>query len=137
MNKFLSFLLFTLLLLNLYGVTHAAVDCSRGVEDPNVSSLICPIMRVVNIVAYVVGTVFIIMILWGAFKLSLAWGDPKSYASAISTWYWVVIGFGVVVGFYAFANIVATVFGMQLPNPVETFQINVCNFLRNAGINSC
>ena len=114
--------------------TANAITCSNNLENPSVSQILCPIIRVVNILAYAVGAIFIIVLIWGAFKLAMAQGDPKAYSSAINTWYWLVIGAFVVVGYYAFTTILSKAFGFQMVNPLDDFEANLCNFLRNVGI---
>lgn len=112
--------------------TAHAIDCSGSLDNPTIDQLMCPIIRVVNILAYAVGAIFIIVLIWGAFKLAMAQGDPKAYASAINTWYWLVVGAFVVVGYFAFTTVLSKAFGFQMVNPLDTFQANIRNFLCNA-----
>ena len=93
-------------------------------ENPSPLAIVCPVIRVLNVMVLSVGAVFVFMVLYGAIKLSLSLGDPKGYEGAHQTWVWAVIGLGVIVGFYAILLIMDNIFGLGIltgANPTGIF----------------
>lgn len=114
-------LIYTILLSNLYftfGQALPASTCSLGTDDaPDVTAIACVLGRVITILLYVGGALFIAMVAYGAIKLAMASGDPKGYEGAKATWTYAVIGVGVVVGSAAIFSIVGKLFGITFLDP--------------------
>lgn len=89
----------------------------RGVGAPDPRALVCIVSRVINIFIGMAAVAFIYMILYGAFKLSMSQGDPKGYAGAQNTWFYALIGFLIVAGFFSVYLILANILGLPTPNP--------------------
>lgn len=134
---------FTLNLNNAY----AAVDCNAsgsliGDEPPSLEMLVCPIVRVFNMIILLVGVVLIIMIIYGAIKLALSLGDPKGLESAKATWVHAGIGLGIVLGFWGILTILMNRFGITnatrgFTSPMDPFNKagdGITNLLEAIGI---
>jgi uncharacterized membrane protein YedE/YeeE len=108
--------------------TFAQVDCDTSTWDdygPQLFQIICPIARVVNILLFAVGAVVVIMLVIGALKMALAFGDPKGLKGAITTWQYVAIGGAIVVGVFAIVYVISNLFGVDLR------PYNLTNFIAN------
>jgi hypothetical protein len=91
-----------------------AQGCSLGGDGaPDPSSIACILSNIISIAIGVAGAIFVAMIAYGAIKLSMALGDPKGYAGAISTWQYALIGVGAVVGVYGILSIVGKLVGVD------------------------
>ncbi|MFC1722029.1 pilin [Patescibacteria group bacterium] len=122
--------LFTLpLVLSLFlsGFAYAQLDCNidydpscNPLTDPNCSpsprpsQMLCPFIRIINVMLFFGGVVFAVIIGWGAIKLATAWGDPKGLDSAKKTWTYALIGLFVVVGAVSIMTIISNTFGLGI-----------------------
>jgi hypothetical protein len=93
----------------------SSADAAIGAPDPR--AMVCIIARVINVFVGVGAVAFVYMILFGAFKLSMAQGDPKGYIGAQNTWFYALIGFLIVVGFFSVYLILANTLGLPTPGP--------------------
>lgn len=116
-------LLFTL---SVYSQPVMAIDCSdiitgtsEGADPPTLAQIVCPFARVLNIAILAAGAVFVLMLLYGGIKLTLALGDPKGYEGAKNTMTWALLGFLVIIGAVAILFIATRLFGIQfdITNP--------------------
>lgn len=123
MKYFIFLSILTAALLLTPQTASAAVDCSNltSGDAPTPVQIVCPLLRVVNFMVLVVGAVFVIMILYGAIKLSMALGDPKGLEGARQTWTWTIVGGLIVLGFFAIFTIVVGIFGSSQFPTFNTF----------------
>lgn len=100
-----------------------AYDCSSlpsDLEDaPNIASIVCILGRVFNLAILVVGGILVFMIGYGIWKSSMALGDPKALASAKQTWTYAIIGFFIVVAFFAIFGIILQLLGLPVLTPAD------------------
>lgn len=100
---------------NTYAINY---DCSQltseiaSGEAPSPLAMVCIAARVLNIIVLVVGIALVVMILWGALKMSTALGDPKGVKGGHDTWTYAAIGAGIVVGVFAIYSIIAQILGL-------------------------
>ncbi len=121
-KKFYSqLIIFSFLMVNVvftYGQALGNSPCSLGTDDaPTVGSVACLMGRVITILMYLAGAVFIGMIAYGAIKLAMANGDPKGYEGAKNTWTYAIIGVGVITGVFGIFSIVGKLFGINFLDP--------------------
>jgi hypothetical protein len=86
-----------------------AIALSNG--DPR--AIGCIITRGLNILLLAVGVVFVIMLLYGSFKASMALGDPKGLTAAKDTWLNAIIGLLVVIFAFAVFAVITSIFGIS------------------------
>jgi len=86
-----------------------------GAPDPR--AVVCIIARVINVFVGMGAVAFVYMILFGALKLSMSQGDPKGYIGAQNTWFYALIGFLIVAGFFSVYVIIANTLGLPVPGP--------------------
>jgi uncharacterized protein YhhL (DUF1145 family) len=98
--------------------------------------VVCPFARLLNVALYSAGIVFVIMLVYGGIKLSMAQGDPKAMQAVKGTWTWAVIGFGVVIGFIALLSIATGLFGISFDilNPFGYVADGINQFLCAIGV---
>jgi hypothetical protein len=132
-------LIFSMLMSNLYFSFAQALPaggCNLGTDDaPNPSSIACILGRVITIMLYVAGAIFVAMVAYGAIKLAMASGDPKGYEGARLTWTYAIMGVGVVLGFGAIFSIVGKLFGIQFLDPnsmVSALEAGINDFFQLA-----
>ncbi len=96
------------------------------------------IFRGLNLLVYMSGAVFLIMLFVSGYKYSLSQGDPKGLQGAKDTLTLAVVGFIIVIGVFVFIRILIGAFGLNialldpataLRNAVTQFvtMINDCN----------
>ena len=117
-QKFKIFLLALIVTANTH-VSFAAANCADIKDPPLPEQIVCPFIGIINITIGLVGAMIVVMCVYGGIKLSLSLGDPKGYAGAQNTWFWAVVGGGVVVLFYSGIVITAGFFGIKVPGPAE------------------
>ena len=102
---------------------HAGYCDDIDLDNPNPVHLICPIVRFVNVFLMFGGVVLLIMIVWGAIKLSMSFGDAKGLAGAQLSWTWMVVGFFILVGFFLVYVIIVNLLGIKgFATPDAIFQ---------------
>lgn len=120
--KVLPTILVFFLLFNVVGNVNTAhaffsSDCnvgSAGSGAPYPGDIICPLIRIVNLLILVAGVGLAVFIGYGAIKLSASTGDPKAYEASLRTFWFAIIGFFVVVGSFALLFILDTTLGLGL-----------------------
>jgi hypothetical protein len=95
-----------------YSCADLSADLSSG-EAPSPLGIVCVIGNVIKVVVVVVGLIFVAVTSYGAYKLSMALGDPKAMQGAQQTWTYAVMGVLIVLGFFAAFVVIANVFGIK------------------------
>lgn len=95
-----------------------AMDCSQNFIDStteytSITALLCPVLRIVNILLYSAGAVFAIYVIYSGVKLSLAWGDSKGFDGAKWSLTYAVLGFVVILGFFTIYQVVLTTLNIE------------------------
>jgi hypothetical protein len=116
-----SFIFLIIMILGaVYSQPVAALDCTTPLTGgeasagpPTLAQVLCPIIRVVNIAILGAGAIFVLMLLYGGVKLTLALGDPKGFEGAKNTITWAVIGFLIIIGVISILFIASRLFGIQ------------------------
>lgn len=104
------------------------VGGNASIDATNLSSIGSILARVVNLAAWGVGGVFIIMILVTAIKYAMAQGDPKGLEGAKNTLTYAIFGFLVAIGFFAISSIVTRALGIDqnlITSPGEAVRTNI------------
>ncbi|OGC50180.1 hypothetical protein A3A69_01025 [candidate division WWE3 bacterium RIFCSPLOWO2_01_FULL_37_15] len=127
LNKKLISLIILITTLFFYNVAFA-LDCDIPVtgEDaaaPNITQIVCPFARILNLMVLVVGVVFVIMGLYGAIKIATSWGDPKGLQLSQQTWTHAIAGLAIVLGFFAIILIILNILGItDYQSPGDAFE---------------
>lgn len=79
---------------------------------PHPRHIICPLIRIVNLLLLVSGVGLAVFIGYGAIKLSASLGDPKAFEGALRTFLFAIIGFFVIVGSFALLFILDRTLGL-------------------------
>lgn len=85
-------------------------------EDPTIEDVVPLFSNVVNIVLALAGIAFVAFIAYGAWKGSMALGDPRGLDSAKQTWTYAIYGFLVIILFFSIVAIIRTFIGVTDPN---------------------
>ena len=103
--------------------TAYAVECSGiNPETIEAAQILCPIQRVFNAIILLAGIFLAIMVLWGAQKLALSFGNPDKLKSAVDTWKFALLGFLIIVGAISIYSIIRTALGIGgFVGPQEIF----------------
>jgi len=148
-NSLKTLLFFVVLVFTLSGITYALpvgpptaygcahFDLSADADPPEIIAIICPLLRVINILLFSASFIFAIMLGYAGIKLSMALGDPKGYESARLTMLYAFIGLFVVLASFTLISIVTGLFGFSITSPqslVNLFFGNIVLFLGNFGI---
>src|SRR3990172_10176585 len=98
--------------------------------------ILCPVVSILNVAIYAAGVVFMVMVVYGGIKLSIAFGDPKAFAAAKSTWVWAFAGFGLIIGSISLLFIVTNMFGVpfDILRPVDGMAWSLAQIMCVAGI---
>ena len=109
-NKILIF--FTLLLLGVGDIAYA-INYEGTTDNPGPTDFLVPFARLFNLMLMVAGGALIIMLLYGAIKLSMALGKPMEFQGAQKTFTYAIVGFGIVAGFFAIWLIITNALGIS------------------------
>ncbi len=82
-------------------------------NNPRLADLTLVFVRVLNWGFVLVGVVLVGVIVYGAWKASMALGNPRGLEAARGTWTSALLGFLIVIAFYAIFSIVAGFFGLD------------------------
>jgi hypothetical protein len=145
MLRFVTLLLTLSLFFNFSYASAATVAgyCAGSVlvndaNPPSIAGLICPIVRIFNLLILASGLVFAMMIGYGSIKLSMALGDPKGFDAAKMTLFYAFLGFGVVLGSFTILSILSGFLGAGIiSNPLSLFDgflITVGKLMKQVGI---
>ena len=111
-----------------YGAV-AAFSCpdTPNYDEPDPRAIVCPIIKVLNVLVLTGGTVFVGMLFFSAFKFAMSQGDPKGVQGAKDTATLAVMGFIVVIGVFVIITFVKNAFGVDTDvvsnsnGPFDTF----------------
>jgi hypothetical protein len=109
---------------NAYALSIAGCDVASNSGAPSPDQILCPVVRIFNILLLISGVALATFIGYGAIKLSASLGDPKAYEGAVRTFQFAIIGFFIVVGSFAILFILdKTIFGeaMGFSSPQDIF----------------
>ncbi len=133
-------ILFATVVISIQNPAYAqSADCV-GYDPNDVASLaqiVCPAARLVNILLYFAGAVFVAMIFVGSIKYAMSLGDPKGAIGANQTLTYAVIGLIAVLGVFSILNIIAHLLGLtniESLNVFKTIQTRICDFLISNGV---
>lgn len=119
-DKILIFL--TILLLGVGDIAYS-LDYEGTADDPTPTDFLVPIARIFNLMLMVAGGALIIMLLYGAIKLSMALGKPMEFQGAQKTFTYAIVGFAIVAGFFAIWLIITNALGISaFSSPGAIFQ---------------
>ena len=114
-----------------YDCDNLSSDIGSG-DAPSPLAMTCIVARVINLFLFSVGVAFVVIVGYGAIKGSLALGDPKGLTAARQTWTYGLVGFFVVVFFFAIFVIILNALGMPVLNPaalIERLQEGITDLL--------
>uniref|UniRef100_A0A7C4TJ69 Uncharacterized protein n=1 Tax=candidate division WWE3 bacterium TaxID=2053526 RepID=A0A7C4TJ69_UNCKA len=97
-------------------------------DGTSISQIADVLARTFNIVLFGAGAVFIMMVLYSAYKYSMALGDPKMLDGAKQSLTYSIFGLLVVVGFFFIVSFVANYLGLAtgvLTNPSAVLRNNL------------
>ncbi|AHB40626.1 TPA: hypothetical protein DHW62_02440 [candidate division WWE3 bacterium] len=83
-------------------------------DEPTLGQARPLLVSIMNWLVFLVGIVFVIVVVYGAWKASTATGDPRGLDSAKSTWSYAIFGLLVVAGFFALYTIISGLFGFKI-----------------------
>lgn len=128
-------IVFTILLAFTTGGVAYADDFSG--PESSIGPIFNSILRILNVLVYFSGAVFLIMVFISAYKYALAQGDPKGLQGAKDTLTLAIVGFIVVVGGFTLVKILLAAFGLNpdLLNPVASLQTAIQAFIEK--LNAC
>lgn len=96
------------------GFPESFVDVATSPPEPSLVLIVCPIVRIFNILIILAGSAFVILIFIGAYKYSLSQGDPKGLEGAKATITHALLGFLLVAGVFVLLQIIQRAFGLDL-----------------------
>lgn len=118
--------------------TQFKTDMGNG-DPPSPLAIICVIDTLFYYVISAATFVLVIIIAYGAWKSSLAFGDPKMLDAAKKTWTYGLVGFMVVIGFMVIINVILSSLGLSTISPgslLAQLEIAIRKFLVAAKITS-
>ena len=87
---------------------------AENLDEPTLGQARPLLVSIMNWLVFLVGTVFVVIVAYGAWKASTATGDPRGLDSAKSTWSYAIFGLLVVAGFFALYTIISGLFGFKI-----------------------
>lgn len=88
-------------------------DVDRLYVTTNPLAVVCPVVRILNVLMIMAGVTLVVMILFSAYRYASSTGDPKAIQGAQNTLTYAIIGFVVIIGVYALIRILASIFGLD------------------------
>lgn len=103
-----------------YGIfTAHAINYKYGdLDNPYPTDFLVPLARVFNAFIIFAGVVFVVVVIYGAIKISMSFGDPRKLEGAKGVLTYAVYGLAVVLVFFIGVALVATAFGIPF---LQTF----------------
>ncbi|MBI2414755.1 hypothetical protein HYV31_02860 [candidate division WWE3 bacterium] len=83
------------------------------IDGTQIATIADSVARAFNLVLYGSGGVFIIMILWSAYKYAMSLGDAKSLEGAKQSLTQSIFGFLIILGFLIFFSVTAGYLGLD------------------------
>lgn len=115
-------------------------DCSAPYDEPSPTAIVCPIIKILNVLVLSAGAAFVGVLFFSAFKFAMSQGDPKGVQGAKDTATLAVVGFIVVIGLFAIIIGVKNAFGIDstvvnsAQGPFTTFTNGFIRLLDFAGV---
>lgn len=107
----------------------ASVNIIDPENPPSVAAMICPLVRILNILFFAAAAVFAIMVAYGGIKMNLAMGDPKGFESAKLTIFYAFMGLFVCLGAGTIVIILSNLLGVTtFKNTNDLLAGFLCNF---------
>ena len=106
---------------------------------PSPMAIICPIVRLLNVLVLSAGAFFVAFVFIAAIKYALSQGDPKALQASQQTLTTAVIGFLVIIGVYTILTIIKNVLGLQgnpILDPFGSLSQNFARLLEKFGIST-
>lgn len=91
-----------------------ARNTGGGGNSISPAEILCPLVRVFNLLVIVSVIIAIIYVGYGGIKASMALGDAKGYAAAKQTWIYALYGMGVVLLFFVIILIMDRLLGIGI-----------------------
>jgi len=93
----------------------APITCSTYTLDTDMRQvpltvILCPVVKLLNILIIASAFIFAIFVIIGAVKLSLALGDPKGYEAAKWSLFYSLLGFAIILAFFSLLRIIVGLF---------------------------
>lgn len=112
------------------------VGAQSSLDEPELTSIVPMLIKIVNLVIIAVGAILVIMIIVGAIKFAMALGDPKMMVGAQLTWTYAAYGLLVIVGAFVLFTTITKMLGIQItPQGINTsIEIGITSFLKASGI---
>lgn len=109
-------------------------DTSGYTDNPALVEILCPFARVVNVLIFSAGSVFVVMIGIGSYKYAISMGDPQAAKAGQQTLTWAIIGLLVILMFYAILFFLYNALGFDtvLITPggvLRLLQVAMCDLL--------
>ena len=113
--------LFILILINSSRVQAISYQGDR--DNPYPTDFLVPLARVFNLFLLIAGAALVLVILYGAIKLSMSFGDPRKMMAAKSVLTYALFGFFIIVAFFILTAFVAGALGIPFfSGPDAIFQ---------------
>lgn len=124
-----------------YGADYASscaelesIDWSKA---PSPMAIICPVVRLLNVLVLSAAAIFVIFIFITSIKYAMSQGDPKALQASAQTLKTAIIGFFLVIGVYTILTIIKNVLGLEgefFPNPFPALSKNLAALLMKFGV---
>ena len=92
--------------------------------DPHLTDIVCPIIQTINIFVFSAGLIFIIYVVFAAYKYYTSMGDPKAAMGAQKTLTTALMGFFLIIGVFTILYLIANLLGIDtaIINPFDKIQ---------------
>lgn len=122
------------------GAAFSCPDTPNYDDNPDPRLIVCPIIKVLNVLVLTGGAVFVGMLFFSAFKFAMSQGDPKGVQGAKDTATLAVMGFVIVIGLFVIITFVKNAFGINTGvvananGPFDTFITGFQRLLKFANV---
>ena len=99
-------------------------DVNKKYVTTNPLAIVCPVVRVLNVMMIMAGVALVVMVLLAAYRFAASTGDPKAIKGAQNTLTYSILGFLVVIGIYTLMRILAAIFGLDASTVVGAGPFN-------------
>lgn len=115
-----------------------ALERLRWDQAVSPMAILCPIVRIVNVVMLSSAVFFVIFIFMASIKYSLSQGDPKALEASKQTLINSVLGFLLIVGSWTILRIIVNILGLNAAvlNPVEMLARNLAKLFETFNIHA-
>lgn len=115
-----------------------ALERLRWDQPLSPMAIICPIVRLMNVIMLSSAAIFVMFIFAGSIKYALSQGDPKSLEAAKQTLITSVLGFIIIVGSWTILRIIVNILGLKEStlNPVDMLVENLAKLLETFNVHA-